>query len=194
MTNLDMNEFFIRYSSQTICGIKPASMFTIPAENFSERIFGEWKKIVRQQNLLIFDFNISEKTKMIFVCDLNWIKKILKDYFVRTYLKNKNYSCVTDAEKTLEELFSRLKENEIFPHEVGVFLGYPLEDVIKFEENQGKFCKYCGYWKSYCNTEEARKCCLRYRLCSQMCKQWFDEGYSISQIIKKYKEAVDEAA
>lgn len=36
-----------------------------------------------------------------------------------------------------------------FPHEIGVFLGYPIEDVEGFIKNNGKNYLFIGYWKVY---------------------------------------------
>lgn len=36
-----------------------------------------------------------------------------------------------------------------FPHEMGIFLGYPIEDVVGFIENKGKNFLCTGYWKVY---------------------------------------------
>lgn len=41
-----------------------------------------------------------------------------------------------------------------FPHEIGVLLGYPAEDVRGFIENGGKNFLYSGYWKVYADKEE----------------------------------------
>lgn len=41
-----------------------------------------------------------------------------------------------------------------FPHEMGLFLGYPAADVRGFIENKGKNFLYAGYWKVYENMEE----------------------------------------
>ncbi|MDD3402906.1 MAG: DUF3793 family protein [Hespellia sp.] len=43
-----------------------------------------------------------------------------------------------------------------FPHEIGVFLGYPLEDVIGFIENAGKNFLLNGYWKVYADAKAAK--------------------------------------
>ncbi|MBQ0052534.1 MAG: DUF3793 family protein, partial [Treponema sp.] len=99
-----------------------------------------------------------------------------------------------DAALTLKELFTRLKNPKDFPHEIGFFLGYPFEDVIAFEKNRGQNCKYCGCWKSYSDPLQAEIYCAQYKWCSQICKQLFDEGLSVSQIIKKYKETIGNAA
>ena len=34
-----------------------------------------------------------------------------------------------------------------FPHEIGVFLGYPVEDVEGYMQNDGKNFLLVGYWK-----------------------------------------------
>ena len=48
------------------------------------------------------------------------------------------------------------------PHEIGVFLGYPIWDVKGFIDNKGKDFKYCGTWKVYNNTDYAK---IYFRLC-----------------------------
>jgi hypothetical protein len=41
------------------------------------------------------------------------------------------------------------------PHEIGVFLGIPLDDVKGFIENAGEDYLMCGYWKVYNNVRRA---------------------------------------
>ena len=42
-----------------------------------------------------------------------------------------------------------------FPHEIGVFLGYPVEDVEGYMQNDGKNFLLVGYWKVYGEKEQA---------------------------------------
>lgn len=51
--------------------------------------------------------------------------------------------------RLLTQLSRRLCCSADFPHEIGVFLGYPLGDVVGFIENRGKNFTCCGCWKSY---------------------------------------------
>lgn len=194
MTNYNLNQIFIRSSSPSVCGLKPVNLFTVSSEIFSAEILREWQIIVKEQELTVSAFKISDRTTMLFIYNKKWIQEIIENPAVVLYLEKKGYSSIQDTNKTIQDLFSRLKSKKDFPHEVGIFLGYPFDDVIKFEEHQGKSCKYCGYWKAYCNPEKAKECCNRFRECSQMCAKWFDEGYSIPQIVKKYKEAVKKSA
>jgi len=195
MSNFNKADYlFLNYLAPTLCGIKPANLFTLTDSDFTETDIKYWESKLKNQNLNLSVFKITENRWMILAYDLVWIRQILSDDLVQAYLRGKNYRNPLNTTQTLNELFYRLQNQTGFPHEVGLFLGYPIEDVMSFEQNQGHNCKYCGYWKSYCNPEEAKKCCAQYKQCSQMCKQWFEEGLTVPQIIKKYKKAVQTAA
>lgn len=56
----------------------------------------------------------------------------------------------------LKERYQAFKHNEIaFPDEIGIFLGYPIEDVEGYIMQQGRNYLLCGYWKVYSNLYEA---------------------------------------
>lgn len=59
----------------------------------------------------------------------------------------------------LEDYLSLLKSrfNGTCPDEIGVFLGYPLKDVIDFKDRHKKICKCTGYWKCFNDEESSRK-------------------------------------
>lgn len=190
----NIDEIFLRCSSQTLCGIKPANLFRICEKDFDFKFYKKWKKIIKKLGLCVFDFRTNKNSIIVFVYDFSWIEKILENGLIKKYLIKKGYFNFDNGKKVLNILFERLKDYEEFPHEVGIFLGYPVEDVISFEKQKGKCCSYCGYWKSYCNPEEAKKCCEQYKKCSELCRQWFDEGYSIPQIIRKYKKVTIDVA
>ncbi|MCD8195853.1 MAG: DUF3793 family protein [Lachnospiraceae bacterium] len=50
-----------------------------------------------------------------------------------------------------------------FPHEMGIFLGYPLRDVKGFIEHSGKDYLCSGYWKVYGNVRKAKRTFQTYR-------------------------------
>ena len=52
---------------------------------------------------------------------------------------------------------AHMNQGKQFPHEMGLLLGYPVEDVVGFMENNGKNYLYSGYWKVYGNLEDALK-------------------------------------
>ena len=59
---------------------------------------------------------------------------------------------VPDCDGMLRQLSRRLCCEADFPHEIGVFLGYPLTDVVGFIENQGRNFTCCGCWKGCAQT------------------------------------------
>jgi len=183
---MSFDQIIVQSSSPTFCNIKPGNLFFVKNDVFSKKKFNNWKDAFLNYGLMAFSTQISETSTAILLLNVCWTRKILDDVFVQAYLSEKGYhtGSVFDF---VEELFSRMIENEGFPHEVGVILGYPVEDVIEFENHQGHDCKYCGCWKSYSDVVKARDCHCRFTECSRLCKKWYDEGFSINQIITKYQ-------
>ena len=77
---------------------------------------------------------------------------------------------------------TRIRALREFPHEIGLFLSYPPEDVAGFIENKARNCKCCGCWKVYGDEEKAKETFRRFRRCTEeYCRLW-NNGYSLSQL------------
>ena len=61
-----------------------------------------------------------------------------------------------------------------YPHELGILLGYPLEDVRGFIRHKGKNYLYSGYWKVYGDVEKARQLFQSYDRARKQMFQWLD--------------------
>ena len=85
--------------------------------------------------------------------------RYLKRTDVREFLGSYGYEDV-EPEKMLERLSKRVcqySDGEIcFPHEIGAFLDYPIDDVKCFIEKDGKDSLFSGYWKVYNNPGRAK--------------------------------------
>lgn len=53
--------------------------------------------------------------------------------------------------------FLKKRYTNLCPHEIGVFLGYPIYDVMQFISCPNKECRFVGYWKVYENEEVAKE-------------------------------------
>ena len=190
---MSFDQMMIHYSAPTLCGIKPGNLFFIKSSDFSESQLYIWKKKFENCGFSLASAKSAKDTVFILVYDPLWLRILLGDMFVSSYLLGKGYKKPLDSTSVITELTRRIKSQKNFPHEVGIILGYPLLDVIEFEAKNGKDCKYCGYWKSYSDVEKAKKCMCSYKKCSCMCKEWFDQGYSVTQIICEYNKAVKAA-
>ena len=62
----------------------------------------------------------------------------------------------------------RLTDYDCFPHEIGLFLGFPVEDVKAFIEKDGHDCLTCGFWKVYCNKSQALETFRQYKICARI--------------------------
>lgn len=91
-----------------------------------------------------------------FVCILFYDEDKLSAWFqtpsVKAYLLEAGYPDTTHLCTILADL--RKKSERTCPHDIGIFIGYPPEDIRGFIANDGKNCLHCGYWKVYANADE----------------------------------------
>ena len=82
----------------------------------------------------------------------------------------------------LEHLSERIMTNREFPHEIGLFLGYPVEDVRGFIEQRGKDCKLSGYWKVYGDEQAARRLFHQFDRCRDTARGYIERGMTILEL------------
>ena len=102
-------------------------------------------------------------------------------------LRQAGYPVLADRPLNLVALLSHLKkrlsQSEGFPHEIGLFLGYPLEDVIGFCRHKGEGCKLCGYWKVYGDVESARKSFALFDRCRELLFSHLLSGAPLQELV-----------
>ena len=181
------DQMMLHFGAPTICGIKPANLFSVKNENYSDATFCVWKDALEQNKICAFRAP-QKNCSLVFLFNPDWVKKILASCQAQEYLSLKGYKNDLDCASFVQELSRRIAARDSFPHEVGLLLGYPISDIIAFERNKGKGFKFCGSWKAYSNVKSARECSCKYRDCSQICQKWFCQGWSLNKIIKEYKK------
>ena len=82
----------------------------------------------------------------------------------------------------LRHLKGRFSSCGRFPHEIGLFLGYPTADVQAFIAGDAP-CKLCGYWKVYCDVDAAKERFACYDACRACVCRMLAEGCTISQLL-----------
>ncbi len=88
-----------------------------------------------------------------------------------------------DAHELVAQLASRLSANSSFPHEIGLFLGYPPEDVDGFVKHKGLHCKHCGCWKVYGDVGQAKALFGQYAICRKDCLGCMNRGMTLDQLV-----------
>ena len=73
-----------------------------------------------------------------------------------------------------------------FPHEIGVFLAYPVEDVEGFIKYEGKNSLYAGYWKVYADLASKLRLFEEYESAKETLIRLMSYGIGIRNIIVSY--------
>lgn len=89
---------------------------------------------------------------------------------------------MSECVKCLSEKLMLLKSSKDFPHEIGLFLGYPYEDVKGFIDNKGECSKCIGCWKVYGDVSRAEDTFDRYKRCTSDYVSRFKEGMTLEEL------------
>ena len=101
------------------------------------------------------------------------LRRDLENSDARDILRDCGYEACCRAESCLSCLIGKMRSSADFPHEVGLFLSYPPEDVKGFIENHAANAKCTGVWKVYGDEQQAQQTFDRYKKCTQTyCERW----------------------
>ena len=178
-----LDQYLIEHCSPTLASIKTANLFSCSfarEEDLEEQI-GMWNRLLEKKGISLMILRKTDKAALIYVCRKEKLEKDLKRPGVEEFLHGCGYG-KTDVHSALKKLQERVATQENFPHEIGLFLSYPLGDVIGFIENAGHNSKCCGCWKVYVNECEAIRTFARYRKCKDVYQRLYRQGRSVLQL------------
>lgn len=176
-------EILLRHCSPTLAGIKTGSLFNYPIRSPKElsALLHRWNQELNEKGIFLLLLKAGRRHGLIYVYRQSQLEKELEQKSVQDFLKAYGYRSFGPRE-TLLTLWERFSHQEEFPHEIGVFLGYPLGDVIGFIENAGQNCKCAGCWKVYCDECKARETFARFHRCRRSYQRMFSLGKTIKQL------------
>lgn len=149
------------------------------------------KKNVQQlRELLIkkgvsLDIILEEKGRLLlYVYRKDRLEQDLSCPVVSDFLKKYGYNPlnISSVIDTLKSRFTGCNIDGKFPHEIGLFLGYPIKDVIGFIKNGGKNYVYSGYWKVYDEEENATSVFASYDKCFAVYRRLSSQGANIFRL------------
>ena len=167
----------------TLAGMKSANLFNYRYTSRAEvlRELDDMNKKLNVRGVYVETLLWRSESVLIYVYRKTFLEKDLQQEEVRKLLMTYGYRN-SDIESCLKRLKQRLTGYDCFPHEIGVFLGYPLEDVVGFIHHKGQNCKLCGLWKVYGDVNETGKLFQKLKKCSDIYIKVFQEGRSITQM------------
>ena len=180
------DDFLIRHCAPTLAGIKTGSLFIYPYETKQDVLdaVGQTNRRLGPKGLRAVPLRFSRSRALIYVFRPKLLCADLADSAAATLLTDCGYD-TENCEKCIVLLAKKLRQPGEFPHEIGLFLGYPPEDVRGFMDNHACGCKYTGCWKVYGDEEAAKKRFAQYKKCTRIYRERWEKGSSIEQLTVK---------
>ncbi|WP_194190060.1 DUF3793 family protein [Clostridium chrysemydis] len=180
-------KFMLFMLAPVVAGYKPSSTITLVKKSSD---YFEWNKskeeLLEELNLNYIVLRECSEAKIILVFNEAKLRERLKNKENKNFLEGLNYDLSLD----IFEILLKLKERYNLyhcPHELGIFLGIPVEDVKDFMECTEKKCLACGYWKVYNNYDEAIKTFNDYNLVKDRVVRLVNNDNDFTNIVNEIK-------
>ena len=173
----------IRNCAPTLAGLKTGNTFVCSYD--SEDALRESLRSVNQKLLpkgvRAVPLRLRENRALIYVFRPEALCSDLADGSACALLKGQGY-CTGSCQSCVAHLARRVRSQEEFPHEIGLFLGYPPEDVRGFMENNACGQKCTGCWKVYGDEEAAKRRFDQYKKCTRGYRACREKGASLEKL------------
>ena len=170
-------ELIVRHCAPTLAGLKAGSLFLCPIESrsvFLEEI-RDLNRFLVPKGLRALPLRIHEEKALIYLYRPSKLENDLSQPSAAEILRSMGYP----ENGQLSSLVRKFRTEEEFPHEIGLFLGYPPEDVAGFMTHRGKNCKCVGCWKVYGDVDAAREKFKSFESCTRRSR-----GKALDEIIQ----------
>lgn len=155
-----MSERFIQClyenCAPTIKRVKPSNLMTIYKDKHPnwKADFKECVVILRRHGYGLYLLRETERFLVVMIYHLEGLVNCLSQQEQHRFLQREGYPQQKKLSSALATLRRRFQRTAC-PHEIGLFLGYPMEDVVGFITNRGKNAKLTGVWKVYGDVSSA---------------------------------------
>lgn len=126
-----------------------------------------------------------DRKEVLFLYRFPMLEALLADQEVRGFLKARGYERFDLASVLMglkRKYTAYLCGEGEFPHELGVLLDYPVDDVEDFIRCGGENCLFTGYWKVYHNPARAKAAFRRYDRAREAAMRQIVEGCPLREV------------
>ena len=175
-------ETIIRCCAPTLAAIKTGSLFNCSfdsREEMTDSLRAVNRCLIRK-GVCALPLRFRDRKALIYLYRPPMLEKDLKDPVAAEILRGCGYPEGRPIHRILY-LMGRLRDCESFPHEIGLFLGYPAVDVRGFIRHAQ--CKCAGLWKVFeSDEEEAKRMFARCHRCTAGYLRRNREGWDLSRL------------
>lgn len=177
------DDIIIRHCSPTLAGIKNGSLFSCEYTDREEllRDIRRLNRLLSPKGLRVIPLKYMQQRVLIYVYRPHGLEQELANREAFRILEEAGYED-SSPDRCVIRLINRLRRSEEFPHEIGLFLSYPPEDVEGFIANRGRKAKLTGQWKVYGNEQAARVRFTAYEKCTKILCERRASGFSIEDL------------
>ena len=177
------DELLLRHCSPTLAALKPGNLFSCNTSDMDSvhQMIEAWNLLLNDKGVQVEVLYKTANRALIYVYRPALLEKELGKREAKALLVGYGYPLGQENE-SLSHLRSRLEDGEHFPHEIGVFLGYPIDDVRLFIENQGCNGKCDGCWKVYNDEQQAKQRFLQFKKCTEVFLRLYAEGKTLQAL------------
>lgn len=181
MDLMEMNTQMALQCAPVIMDIKISNLLIVDIED-KERVMDTFCGTVFSLYILYMSdrkvvFLIYDREKLVGYLRRRENQRLLRILGYREY---DPLSVLLEISRRYQGYMQKIRE---FPHELGILLGYPIEDVMGFIVNHGQNPLFTGYWKVYDNTEEKKLLFEQYRKAKELVIRLVAQGVSIKQLL-----------
>jgi hypothetical protein len=165
----ELERILVNHCSPVLFGGKPSALFIVKTEKCYSCLMGLINQIDNTASSTVLRKN--QNGLLVLVYKSAILSSVIMKPEINRPLRSFGYP---EGTSTLRSYMDILKNRVLtcgeFPHEIGLFLGYPPDDVAGFIEHKGENYKYCGLWKVYGNVENALSLFQHYENCREKIK------------------------
>lgn len=172
----------VLYASPTLSGIKSASLFSYLFPDRQEMLAAllSQNRMLSPKGLHLLPLCSHRRRVPLYVYRPAMLAHDLSHPKARALLGQLGYPSSCTA--CIAHLIRKLSTQDAFPHEIGLFLGYPPGDVLGFMHDPGA-CLYTGCWKVYENVALAQALFAQYKRCTQHNREQLSRGIPLDNLI-----------
>lgn len=163
-----------------LAGIKVSNLLILP-KNRAEEAKSLLKETEFSETLLL-----QQEDRVVYlVYRTEELVSYLAEKEVQKLLRELGYgkTAMADLLDSVRERYEAHQNGEgLFPHELGLALGYPPADVRGFMEQEGKNFLYSGYWKVYDNAAEAKRLFRAFEKAREQAVELVLAGYELTDV------------
>ena len=177
------DEMIIMHCAPTLAGMKTGNIFTYHFKDSCQlqNTIRRLNALLKGKGVCVLPLRYQKNSALIYLYRPTKLYNDLQNDVARDILTKCGY-CTNSSECLIRHLMIRLSSCEDFPHEIGLFLGYPPEDVLGFIQNQARGYKCVGCWKVYGDEEKAKKTFEKYKRCTSTYQRCYMQGKSIERL------------